>query len=115
MRYKVSFCDDHVQTCLCKSLEESNDGVEVDDFESIGMILEDIPTTNEDPKYFITFWFMTLNKWKNMCKLCSFPLSCLSNYYNHSVFMYNLHSSYQTCDQFGTIILYDKQNGKIWI
>ena len=53
--YKFPFWDDHKQTSICKSLEESNDGVEVDDFESIGMMLEYVPTTNEDPKYFITF------------------------------------------------------------
>ena len=107
MRYKVSFCDDHVQTCLCKSLEESNDGVEVHLFESIGMILGDVSTTNEDPKYFITFWFINLNEWKMAYASCVvFPY--LVSPATTMVFTYNLQSSDQICDHFGAIILYEK-------
>lgn len=77
-RHKVPFCDDHEQTGLCKPLEESNDGVEVDLSESIGVILGDVPAANEVIDILIgdqTFTLKCLSKeYQHTCKATGFVL-----------------------------------------
>jgi len=77
-RYEVPFCDDYEKTGLCKPLEESNYGVEVDLSESIGVILADVPAANEVIDILIgdqTFTLKCLSKeYQHTCKATGFVL-----------------------------------------
>lgn len=77
-RYRVPFFNDYEQTGLCKPSEESNDGVEVDLSESIGMMLGDVPAANEVIDILIgdqAFSFKCLSKeYQHTCKTTGFVL-----------------------------------------